>query len=123
MSEDMGDQMDVDQRRDGSLGVSMSEEGMGNPKEALRPRDLFSHLTIRPTPQNPGYSMGGTSDYPSFNPLPHTDAIPTILPTISTVPSVPTSTILSKSSKPYLRGCCTSTTTSTYMPRYTDTSA
>ena len=28
-SEDMGDDMDVEQRRDGSLGVSMSEEGMG----------------------------------------------------------------------------------------------
>ena len=29
LSEDVGDDMDVDQRRDGSLGVSMSEEGMG----------------------------------------------------------------------------------------------
>ena len=29
VSEDVGDDMDVDQRRDGSLGVSMSEEGMG----------------------------------------------------------------------------------------------
>ena len=70
MSEDMGDQMDVDQRRDGNLGVSMSEEGMGESQGSTQASGFVQPPYYPPFSQNPGYSMGGTSDYHSFNPYP-----------------------------------------------------
>ncbi|KAG8642525.1 hypothetical protein MANES_12G093950v8 [Manihot esculenta] len=70
ISEDMGDDMDVEQRRDGSLGVSMSEEGMGESQGCTQASGFAQPPHYPHFSQNPGYSMGGTSDYPSFTPYP-----------------------------------------------------
>ena len=48
MSADVRETVKDDQRRDGSLGVSCLGEGMGESKEALRPRVLLIHPNTHP---------------------------------------------------------------------------
>ena len=66
----MGDDMDVEQRWDGSLGVNMSEEGMGESQGGTQASEFVQPPHYPHFSQHPGYSMGGTSDYPSFTPYP-----------------------------------------------------
>jgi len=84
-----GDEMDVDQRRDGSLGVSMSEEGTGESQGGAQASGFVYPSQYPPFLQGPGYPMGGTSDYSSFNPYPSYMPYPPFYPQYPMYPPSP----------------------------------
>ena len=85
----MSEDMEVDQRRDGSLGVSMPEEGMGESEGGTQASSYVQPHHYPPYSHHPGYSMGGTSDNPSFSPYPPHMPYPPYYPPYSQYPMYP----------------------------------
>ncbi|KAG8649372.1 hypothetical protein MANES_08G086133v8 [Manihot esculenta] len=80
-----------EQRRDGSLGMSMSEEGMEESQGGAQASGFGYPPQYQPFPQGPGYPMGGTSDYSNFNPYPSFMPYPSFYPPYPQYPMFPPS--------------------------------
>ena len=90
-SSDTREEMDVDPRRDGGLGVGTTEEDVGSSQGGGQASGYGYPPHYQPYPQGPGYSMGGTSDYPSFHPYPTYMPYPPYYPPYPPYPMYPPS--------------------------------
>ena len=88
MSADVMGAEEDNQRRDSSLGVSRSEEDMGESQGGTQASG-FVPPQYPPYPQGPGYPMGGTSDFFHYSPYPTFMPYPPFYPPYPQYPMFP----------------------------------